>query len=571
MNIENPSISDFYIPRFQSIIKLGTTVSFLNPKFMLKKVTQAFMVLLLASLSFSYAQDVRNCGAMEHLEQLQTQHPEMVQQMNQIERFTERYVATHQDDVSRAVVTIPVVFHVVYYRRNSSANVSTAQIQSQLDILNEDFRRMNADASSTPSIFQGSAADTEIEFCLATVDPDGNATTGITRTSTRTRTFGLNDQVKSASSGGKNAWPASDYLNFWVCDISSGYLGYAQFPGGPASTDGVVVDYQYFGNTGTATAPFDLGRTATHEVGHWLNLRHIWGDGPCGADDFVGDTPESDAPNYGCPFGHSSCGSTDMVQNYMDYTDDGCMNVFTFGQKTRMQALFAAGGARASLLSSNGCGTGTGGPTCSDNIQNGDETGVDCGGSLCPPCSGGTCSAPSSVSTSVTGNRNKKLTLSWGSVSSASSYDGRIRESGTTSWSTKSTTGTSLNWSKLSGNTSFEYQVRSNCSGSSSSWSTIASVSTRQSVARLDAVDWAAYPNPANHSINVEFLSILSGNYNVSMIDMFGRTVMVTSNISPDDTPVLELSVSNLKSGVYFLQVTNEEGYRSIEKIVVQH
>ena len=247
------------------------------------------------------------------------------------------------------VVNLPVVFHILY--NTSTQNISDAQIMSQLQILNDDFRRTNSDADDTWS----QAADSEIEFCLATIDPNGNATDGILRVSTSVSSFGTNDNMKFSSSGGSDAWPAGSYLNFWVCNIGGGILGYAQFPGGPTATDGVVCGYQYVGNIGTASAPFNLGRTATHEVGHWLNLRHIWGDGGCGVDDLVADTPESDASNFGCATGHVSCGSADMVQNYMDYSDDACMNLYTSGQAARMQALFAAGGARSSLLTSNGC------------------------------------------------------------------------------------------------------------------------------------------------------------------------------------------------------------------------
>ncbi|MEZ4684942.1 MAG: M43 family zinc metalloprotease [Bacteroidia bacterium] len=514
---------------------------------MFKLNTFLFLALLFA-FSFSFAQDVRNCGAMEHLEMLQQQNPEVTQQMNRIEQFTERYVANYQNDVSRAVVTIPVVVHVIYYRRSSVQNISDAQIQSQIDILTEDFRRTNTDASQTRAEFAGVAVDTEIEFCLATVDPNGNSTNGITRTSSRTRTWGLNDQMKFSSNGGHDAWPASDYLNIWVCDISSGYLGYAQFPGGPAATDGVVIDYAYFGNIGTATAPFHLGRTGTHEVGHWLNLRHIWGDGGCSVDDFVGDTPLSDAPNYGCALSHASCGSTDMVENYMDYSDDACMNVYTFGQKLRMQALFGTGGARASLLNSNGCGNPGTGPTCSDGIQNGDETGVDCGGSICPPCNTGSCDTPTGISVSVNGNRKKKVALSWSAVSAASSYDARLREVGSSSWTTQNTTGTSVNFNGLNGNTDYEYEVRSNCSSGSSAWSGTATVSTRQSAARVDQ-DWMAFPNPADDALSVQFLSLPSGEYTVSMMDIYGRSVSMVENVSPDNTPMLELSVSSLKPG----------------------
>ena len=352
---------------------------------MKKSFLWAFILpLFLVSTFQSIAQ--RNCGAVDHMHAIEQADPHISLVRQQIEAHTQNYI-NNTDEGSRVtgVITIPVVVHVVY--NNSTENISDAQVQSQIDVLNDDFRRLNSDADGTWS----QAADTEIEFCMATVDPNGAATNGITRTSTSTTAFGTNDQMKYNSSGGKDAWPADSYLNMWSCDISGGILGYAQFPGGPDATDGVVMDYQYFGTIGTATAPFDLGRTATHEVGHWLNLRHIWGDGNCNVDDFVSDTPNSDGANYGCASTHVSCSSLDMVQNYMDYSDDACMNLFTQGQKTRMRALFDAGGAKVSLLSSAACGAGAD-PTCTDNVQNQGETGVDCGGpcAACPTCNDGT-------------------------------------------------------------------------------------------------------------------------------------------------------------------------------------
>lgn len=324
----------------------------------LVKITLSTLICLLC-LAFTHAQ--RNCGSMEYLEQQMQQDPDRKVLMQQIEKQTQQFAAATQNRLA-TVVTIPVVVHVIY--NNNTENISDAQIQTQIQVLNDDFRRLNSDADNTWS----QAADTEIEFCMATVDPNGASTDGITRTSTNTTSFGTNDQMKFNASGGKDAWPADDYLNVWVCDISGGILGYAQFPGGPASTDGVVCDYQYFGTTGTATSPFDLGRTMTHEVGHYLNLRHIWGDGGCNVDDFVNDTPVSDGANYGCATGHTSCGTVDMVQNYMDYSDDACMNIYTVDQKTRMQALFGSGGSRASLLVSAACGQAPPPPAgCEDN------------------------------------------------------------------------------------------------------------------------------------------------------------------------------------------------------------
>ena len=332
-----------------------------------------------------FAQE-RECSTMENLEYRKQLNPALESRMEQIETFTQAKIAEMQTNrIDGNIITIPVVIHVLY--RNSTENISVAQIQSQIDVLNEDFRRTNPDADNVWS----QAADSEIQFCMATVDPNGNATTGITRKSTTRQDWGTTDDMKKASQGGVNPWNTSEYLNMWIVPrMTSGgntILGYAQFPGGSAATDGVVMAYNYFGRVGNVSAPFDGGRTTTHEVGHFLNLRHIWGDANCG-NDFVSDTPTHQTSNGGCPIGQVSCGSTDMVQNYMDYTNDSCMNLFTQGQKNRMRATLLSGGFRAALAQSDKCGGGGSTPTCTDGVQNGDETGVDCGGS-CTPCQTG--------------------------------------------------------------------------------------------------------------------------------------------------------------------------------------
>ncbi len=348
------------------------------------RVIKTLLILFVATLvsTSGFAQQ-RTCATMDHLESRMC--PKLEMEMEKIEKHTHDYV--NNPDRNSVLVSIPVVVHVIY--RTATENISDAQVLSQIDILNEDFRRMNADQDDTWS----QAADSEIEFCLAQVDPNGAPTNGIVRVSTTVNGFGTNDGMKFTAQGGSDAWDRNQYMNMWVCNIGGGILGYAQFPGGAAATDGIAIDYRYYGNMGTATPPFNLGRTATHEVGHYLNLRHIWGDGPCGQDDFVADTPESDASNFGCPTTHQSCGSTDMVQNYMDYTDDSCMNLYTEGQKARMQALLAPGGFRASLATSAAivCGPPPD-PTCDDGIQNQGETGIDCGGpcpDVCPTCDDG--------------------------------------------------------------------------------------------------------------------------------------------------------------------------------------
>ena len=260
---------------------------------------------------------------------------------------------TRAADAVPAVITIPVVVHVLY--NNAQQNISDAQIQSQLDVLNHDFRGTNADKGLTPAYFLDLAADCGFEFQLAKTDPKGMATNGIVRKYTSIQYFGTDDRAKDAAIGGDAAWDRSQYLNIWICNLTGGVLGYTSTVGCAAGKDGVVINYTAFGTTGTASYPFNGGRTATHEIGHWLNLRHLWGDTYCG-DDGVNDTPTQRASNKGCLSGEKfSCGTTahgDMYMNFMDLTNDACMHLFTKGQRDRMRTLFQAGGARESILSS---------------------------------------------------------------------------------------------------------------------------------------------------------------------------------------------------------------------------
>src|SRR5215211_51393 len=287
----------------------------------------------------------RNCGTMPVHERLLRTDAGYMSARNDSENRAFTYAQRPMLLGRSGVTVIPVLVHVVY--NGAAQNISDAQIQSQIDVLNDDFRKTNADISGLPAVFQPLAADARIEFELATTDPSGNPTNGITRTSTTASGFTDDNKVKHASSGGADAWPRDNYLNFWVCRLSGGLLGYAQFPGGPADTDGVVILDTAVGNTGTAAAPFNLGRTATHEIGHWLNLRHIWGDDGtgCSGDDFVADTPNCAGSNTGMPaFPHVTCSNGpngDLFENYMDYTDDAGMFMFTSGQVTRMQACLA--------------------------------------------------------------------------------------------------------------------------------------------------------------------------------------------------------------------------------------
>lgn len=282
----------------------------------------------------------RHCAADDVLKEELKADPGLKHRMDDIEAFTQRVITNPaQYRLVNGIIEIPVVFNVLY--KTTAQNVSLAQLQSQIDVLNEDFAATNADYNLTSTYNSVKAGNIGVRFVLDQVK----------RRSTTKTSWSTNNAMKKSAQGIAPTSPTTK-LNIWVCNMGGGILGYAQFPGGSSATDGVVLDDNATGRTGTAAAPFNKGRTATHEVGHWMNLRHIWGDATCGNDQ-VGDTPTHNTANYGCPSaGHkSTCSGTpvEMTMNYMDYTDDACMYMFSLGQKSRMLAVFATGGPRNSF------------------------------------------------------------------------------------------------------------------------------------------------------------------------------------------------------------------------------
>ena len=308
--------------------------------------TNIILILLCFCCIAASAQDT--CGTYEYYQEMMKNDP--VFRMKQ--ELSKRTSSSTRSSV-QGLVTIPVVVHVIY--NNEEENVSDEQIYSQLQVLNEDFGNVIA----APTMWHEVAANPEMEFCLATRDIYGNATCGITRTYTDSTVFRIQTSVKDESTGGISGWPATDYLNVFVCDIAN-LRGYATFPDAEDSIDGIVLDYLSFGlgpQFNFSDPRFNLGRTGTHEVGHWLRLSHIWGDGGCDIDDGISDTPSSPGPNFGCAINSPACrgDSVNMVQNYMDYSDDACMNLFTQDQVNLMRKAFDERGSRVSILSSKGC------------------------------------------------------------------------------------------------------------------------------------------------------------------------------------------------------------------------
>ncbi|NJL77030.1 MAG: T9SS type A sorting domain-containing protein [Saprospiraceae bacterium] len=444
---------------------------------------------LVCLFSITSLQAQRECSAAELYEQMMQSSPSFKNNRQRIEAYIQQYAT--QNRAINQVITIPVVFHIIHNGDAVGAgeNIPENLICEQLDQLNDDFRAMNADIGNVPSEFVPLIGDAMVQFCFASVDPEGNATDGIIRWQFNRATW-TNDQF-DAEVKPSTIWNRNNYLNFWTADLEGGLLGYAQFPGGAASTDGIVVDNTTVGSLVTPNPngnAFSRGRTATHEIGHWLDLRHIWGDdcllgifGSCTGSDLVDDTPNQFCPSSGCPNypKRSQCSQSEMFMNYMDYTDDNCMHMFSDGQITRIRATVDPGGFRASLASSpagcTNCGTVVE-PTCTDGIRNGQETGVDCGGPDCAPCMTQMCPTPTGLST--TNIARNRATLNWTAVSEANNYTVELRPVGTTTWSVFMTNTNSYRATGLARGTDYEWRVRSNCDGSSSEFSVIATFRT---------------------------------------------------------------------------------------------
>ncbi|MBU3677721.1 MAG: hypothetical protein FGM54_11165, partial [Chitinophagaceae bacterium] len=373
----------------------------------------------------------RTCASHDIHQQMLQSDPQYAANREAIEKQTERFVS--EGKKLRGVKTIPVVFHVVY--RTAAENISDAQILSQIDILNKDFRKLNTDWVNTPAPFINSVADCGVQFCLAQVDPNGNPTTGIVRVPTSIVEFIADEKVKFTAQGGDDAWDRDKYLNIWVCNMK-GYLGYSSFPGSPANLDGIVVQHNAFGTGGNTLYPYNLGRTATHEIGHWMNLYHIWGsDGTgCYGSDQVDDTPNQAGYNGSCPtFPKISCNNGpngDMFMNYMDYTIDGCMYMFTNGQKLRIDATFAFGGPRWNILTSNAC-----------NANN--------------------CGMPDSLyATNINYN---SATVGWEANPLAEKYIFQYKSMNDTAWTTLNLTNNTYTFTNLPEVTSYDFRVSTEC------------------------------------------------------------------------------------------------------------
>ena len=495
--------------------------------------------------------DGRNCHAHINLQNQIQADPSLEQRMQQIEAMTQQFIREHRGSYGRNTINIPVYVHVIY--NTSAENISNAQIQSQIDQLNADFAATNSDYNP-PSEFQSVASgNTGIQFTLVQT----------TRKQSSRTSWGTNDDMKKSSQGGVDPITPSTHLNMWVCNIGGGILGYAQFPGGSPTTDGVVMSPQFFGSNNYGSgfylqAPFDRGRTTTHEVGHYLNLRHIWGDGRCNADDFVDDTPVAASPNYGCPNpGTNTCrnkAGNDMFMNYMDYTDDACMYMFSAGQKDRMLACLGPNGPRAVMGGNNG-GGGTG--NCSGTYATialslttdryASETSwtvTDASGAIVESGSGYSNSTTYPISLSLaTGNYTFTINDSYG--------DGICCQFGNGSYTLTGDGSTIATGGDF---------------GTSESVALCVANSNRTSAQITDVVaatDVVLYPNPANSTINVD-LGDITTSYTGRIVDATGRTVWVGEL----EAGANAINISTLSTGMYYVAVVKADGEVITKKFV---
>lgn len=307
-----------------------------------------WLFILVAFCFGSKAGAQKSCSSTEYRLERIMKDPALANKIEQLNNI----ISTGRGEGIEDIIRIPVVVHNLYHY--PSEKVTDAQVASQIKALNECFRRLNADTSKTPSYFKPFAADVRIEFQLAISDPRRRSTSGIIRKYSPVEMWQSDDKMKYSSETGDDAWDPSSYLNIWVCNLDR-VAGYASVPGDDPRKDGIVMGLNVFGKGGSSG--FEMGKTAVHEVGHWLGLKHIWGDTYCG-DDGIADTPKQAGYNIECPgVINITCGNGpygDMYMNYMDLTNDACMNLFTQGQKNKMRSSFAPGAARNGILTSKG-------------------------------------------------------------------------------------------------------------------------------------------------------------------------------------------------------------------------
>ncbi len=545
------------------------------------KFTLATAVWLLSFGTLIQAQDTIRCFTVEANEMLRERHPEIGNDED-FEKWLRREIEVFQEKSGGAeVVSLPVVFHILHNNQavGTGDNVSTALVNAQLEQLNNDFRRILGTSGFNNDPV---GADTQIEFCMAAIDPQGNtmAEPGINRINTAQLSIqnpGYSINYMDNTVKPTTQWDPNQYINIWVTRINFFFgtiLGYAQFPSqsglpglnnneGSALSDGVVIRPSTVGSTDLPNPNGGVnarGRTLTHELGHFFGLRHIWGDGGCNADDFCADTPQSSTSTNGCPSSKVTCNTPDMIENYMDYTNDACMNIFTLCQKTRMQVVMNNSPRRGSLINSPACG--------SDNEV--------------PPCE---LPYPQVQDLSANVNPNGSVSLSWNPIPGSlgcliegglATGNGPVQSSQVFGQAPSSF---EVPASLLQADRDYRWRVRCGCSQNPSiagPWSnyaffnTGAQAATGESAAlrvETNEIEARVFPNPSRGLFNLE----LKGAEALVRLDIFnavgqqveGRQVQMLSSQT-----VHELDLQRLPKGMYLVKISAEHHNETLRIVI---
>jgi hypothetical protein len=476
----------------------------------------------------------KKCHSNEAVENLFQQKPELRTQQQVVEEQISRYAASHNLNTRGGDVTIPVVIHIVY--RTTNENISDVQVRSQIDALNRDFNKENNDAVKIPSMFSNVAASCEIRFKLASTDPQGAETNGIVRHYTSNLTWGVSDDIKMPSKGGFAPWNPAKYMNIWVCNMGGRSIGFASFPGMPAEYDGIVIDYRAFGTTGTAKAPYSLGRTCVHEVGHFLGLYHIWGDNNCG-DDHIHDTPTQEADHKGTPSfpQYSSCGSTqtaDMFMNYMDYVNDDAMFMFTKGQKDKMLATLKVN--RASLIQSTGVITPLKSACTVEEVM-------------------------------VQAIQPTNVTLGWDAITGIKYYTLEYKKLTETTWNIITTTANTYTLNNLAADTKYECRVKTDCDNANVSKIAAFTTKNKLSKSSFDAQTIRTYPNPVTNATTIVIDGDTFLGAKLTLLDVSGQLKFEKTYTTA--TPSVQLDMSEMASGMYLI-VVQKDNNRVVKKVM---
>jgi hypothetical protein len=480
--------------------------------------------------------DARACHANHIHEQHIAEYPHLKLDKEAFEREWQQYRQAGHLQSRGASITIPVVVHIVY--SNETENVSDAQVRSQIEILNKDFNKANSEVGATPSVFADVVADCGINFQLATRDPQGKPTTGIVRYGTTKTVWAVGDDIKVPSKGGFAPWSASKYLNIYVANLASKSLGFSSFPGAPDNVDGVVISYKAFGFMGKAVSPYNLGRTAVHEVGHWLGLYHIWGDADCGNDQ-VEDTPVHKKQNGGCPafpqINNCTGGRTiEMTMNFMDYVYDNCMYLFTNGQKERMWATLEK--RRSGLFTSDGTQAANGRGCTIKGIE-------------------------------VKNVEAKTALVQWEANAGVARYIIEYRENGQGAWKTEETQMPYIQLDTLKNNMTYEVRIKTDCMNTAYSnpvkFTTAKEENSFAAAVKKEIL--VATPNPVQTVTELLIGGDQTKPFTLTIYDASGFQKMTESYKA--DTPSVFLDFSSYPQGMYFV-VMVKNGYRVVKKIV---